>query len=252
MNNKLSTIKFNKAIFSDFDGTLSNITISPGKASINPLSKISLAKLKNEYIIGIISGRPVKNISNLIGIECIYYVGNHGAEILFDGNLFVYLKAVKAAPLIKTIADDLRKRLKPPFELDFKKYSASIHYRKQPNPIFARKTIMKLLSKYDTNGILEFNDGRMVVEIRVRGINKATALSRIIKEEQINDFIYLGDDSTDIDVFNLEKPGHFNIAVKNPEADSKVFDQADLILNDTDEVAGMLGILSGQDLSKIA
>ncbi|MDI6814769.1 MAG: trehalose-phosphatase, partial [Dehalococcoidales bacterium] len=33
------------------------------------------------FSVGIISGRPLSEIKTMVGIERIYYVGNHGLEI---------------------------------------------------------------------------------------------------------------------------------------------------------------------------
>lgn len=226
-------------IFSDFDGTLSEITADPERVVINPKSKECLTKLSNYLTVGVISGRPVMNLKQMVGIENIYYAGNHGAEIDNDG-LFIFPQAKEAAPYIREIYTHLSKTIMAPFGLDFKSYSASIHYRNHPKPEEAKKIIYNLLESYLSNDLLEINNGRMVVEIRIKGINKATALKKILNNENLDSFIYFGDDTTDVDIFKMRLPGQVNIAVENIEVNRRLYKYADYFVKDPVEVATML------------
>ena len=67
----------------DYDGTLTPIVETPSKAIIHKDTRELLQKLsRSSYCkIGIISGRKLEDIKNIVGIDSIIYAGNHGLEI---------------------------------------------------------------------------------------------------------------------------------------------------------------------------
>merc|ERR1719228_1572037 len=77
----------------DYDGTLSPIAPHPDLATIPPETKKVLERLANmpDVFVGIISGRGVNNVKEMVGIEGITYAGNHGLEIIHpDGTKFTH------------------------------------------------------------------------------------------------------------------------------------------------------------------
>ena len=69
------------ALFSDFDGTLSELNTDPRKAFIDShcLSTIKRLRLKLPAV-AIISGRMATDVRSRVGLDKITYIGNHGAE----------------------------------------------------------------------------------------------------------------------------------------------------------------------------
>ena len=77
----------------DYDGTLAPIAPHPDLAKIPPETKSILERLSNrsDVFIAVISGRSVKNVKDMVGIDGLTYAGNHGLEILHpDGSQFVH------------------------------------------------------------------------------------------------------------------------------------------------------------------
>ena len=77
------------ALLLDYDGTLSPIAPHPDLATIPEETKKVLVRLANlsDVFVGIISGRGVNNVKEMVGIEGITYAGNHGLEIIHpDGS----------------------------------------------------------------------------------------------------------------------------------------------------------------------
>jgi len=70
-------------LFLDYDGTLVPITDTPQKARMPSELKSLLTELSQipGCKVAIISGRPLEDIKNIVGIQEIIYVGNHGFEI---------------------------------------------------------------------------------------------------------------------------------------------------------------------------
>ena len=92
------------ALFSDFDGTLSELNTDPRKAFIDPqcLSTISRLRLKLPAV-AIISGRMATDVRDRVGLDKITYVGNHGAEQIVNGVLSREPGATNDSNLISTV-----------------------------------------------------------------------------------------------------------------------------------------------------
>lgn len=76
------------AMFSDFDGTLSDINSDSTLTKIRPEAKTALQELaiRSNFVVGIISGRQIDDVKKRVNIANITYSGNHGMEILFSNN----------------------------------------------------------------------------------------------------------------------------------------------------------------------
>ena len=70
-------------LLSDYDGTLTPIVSRPEEAILphDAKEKLSALAQKPAFSVGIISGRPLSEVKALVGIDGIYYAGNHGLEI---------------------------------------------------------------------------------------------------------------------------------------------------------------------------
>jgi len=70
------------AVFLDFDGTLVKLRSRPGDVSVPLGVKRVLQRLarNSEVLVAIVSGRRLKNLRELVGVEGVHYFGLHGAE----------------------------------------------------------------------------------------------------------------------------------------------------------------------------
>lgn len=70
-------------ILCDYDGTLTPIVSKSELATLSKKMKgiLCLFSDHKRYKLGIISGRALEDVKNLVRIEGIYYAGNHGFEI---------------------------------------------------------------------------------------------------------------------------------------------------------------------------
>ncbi|MDZ4245626.1 MAG: trehalose-phosphatase, partial [Dehalococcoidia bacterium] len=75
----------------DYDGTLSEIAGTPELAGLPDTMKHTLERLALHRGIttGIISGRSVEELRRKVGIDGLFYSGNHGLEI--EGPEFMYV-----------------------------------------------------------------------------------------------------------------------------------------------------------------
>lgn len=68
-------------LITDIDGTISPIAPSPLEARVSPACRRHLAALaKKLELVAVISGRPAVEARDMVGVEGIVYVGNHGLE----------------------------------------------------------------------------------------------------------------------------------------------------------------------------
>ncbi len=195
----------------DFDGTLVSIKSTPNMVHLPPKTKKLLFLLSGDkrYNVGIISGRPLCEVKKLIGLNNIFYVGNHGFEIkLPKRQKFVYPQAKKIRPLIKNLSKKFNKLLSGynGILIEDKTYTLSIHYRNcLANQIAslkkgARSIYLPLVKKRK----VRVTEGKKVIEIRPPlDWDKGEALrwtrNRLKKKNALT--IYIGDDRTDEDAF---------------------------------------------------
>ncbi|MCK5306406.1 MAG: trehalose-phosphatase [Candidatus Omnitrophica bacterium] len=207
----------NLLVLSDFDGTLSRIVKHPGlaRADGKAVSSIALLSGLKGVTTGIISGRPLKDVKRLVKIKGIFYVGNHGFELEYIDKkggikLFIHPEIKKTLPLIKKIADRLRRDLRgiKGVLVENKVYSLSLHYRMTANEDVKtlKKKFWAAVKEYRDEERIKVTRGKMVFEVRPPAAwNKGSAvlkIKRIIEKDDLLT-IYLGDDKTDEDVFKI-------------------------------------------------
>jgi len=192
----------------DYDGTLAPFHVEPAKAV--PLDGIgevldSLLELP-DHTLAIVSGRPVREVSHLLGGLPLTYFGSHGYEWLKpSGELVVrQLSSLQKSGLEK--AGQIARRLGYVSALEFKAASIALHTR--PMRSYAATRAENLTfeewSTMATEHDLEcrrFNGG---VEIRCVGIHKGDALLELIEQVPTRTItVYIGDDETDEDAFRV-------------------------------------------------
>ncbi len=150
--------------------------------------------------VALISGRAIENIDRLLAPLRMPAAGQHGAQMRYAAD----------DPVIAAAAIDLsplRRRLTPVtavagVEIEDKGLSLAIHYRRaHTHSGKLRDWIVENLGTLDEE--LEIIRGRCVVEIRPRGISKATAVAAFMTRAPFQGRrpIFIGDDKTDEDGF---------------------------------------------------
>ena len=229
-------------IATDFDGTISAITEKRAQAQIEPAAKQRLAKLADYYpLVAIISGRPVRTIADLAGLDKVFYIGNHGAEYLYEGHLYVKPEAKKFEPVLKKIYSELKNNHLQDYEFDYKTYSLAIHYRSQPDTEKAQEKIEETIKSYLQPG-LKVQHGRMVYDISIEKINKGMAISYLVDKFDLSNFFYAGDDRTDVDAFKAMKKlsdqgiNTISAALLSSEAPAELAEAADIDLSSIEQL----------------
>jgi len=252
--NKIERLFRNKFILLllDYDGTLAPIVETPRKAVIHKDTKELLEKLSRSLYckIGIISGRMLEDIKNIVGIRGIIYAGNHGLEIegpkiKFESRVSPQLKSI-----IRNIAADMQKRISgiKGALIEDKGLTLSIHYRlvdKMDLPLF-KKVLSEATRPYTAQGKIKVNSGKKVYEIKppVKWDKGRVALWLFARQQFISGEkkvlpVYIGDDMADEQAFRALKRKGLTVFVGEPGNSI-----ADYYLKNTEEVTKFLRLIS--------
>jgi trehalose 6-phosphate phosphatase len=240
-------------ILSDYDGTLTPIVSRPDEAilSAGVRDKLHALAEKPAFSVGIISGRRLSELKSMVGIEGIYYAGNHGLEIEGPGLKFTNPAAELAQARIKDLIEQFSTKLAgiDGVIVEDKGLTLSIHYRmvgeSEMNTV--TEIFQQITSPWLGEGKIKVTSGKKVWEVRppidwhkgkaVETISRE--LKKVIKYEQCLT-IYLGDDTTDEDAFRvIHRPQGWSIFVgqDNPSSNASYF------LNSPSEVMTFLSRL---------
>jgi len=240
-------------LFSDYDGTLTPIVSRPEEAVLSPevREKLSALAEKPTFSVGIISGRSLSEIKVMVGIEGIYYAGNHGLEIEGLGLKLINPAAEAARALIKDLTKQFSAKLAniTGTIVEDKGLTLSIHYRlvKENEVNVVSEIFHQITSPLLQEARIKVTSGKKVWEVRPPiDWHKGKAVETIIKElkavlkcEQLLT-IYLGDDTTDEDAFRvIHRPQGWSIFVGQENSSSN----ADYFLNSASEVLTFLSRL---------
>ncbi len=224
-------------LITDIDGTISEIAAYPEEARVSPRCRESLATLsKRLALVAAISGRPAQQAREMIGVEGMVYIGNHGLERWADGKVAMMEGVAEYGAKVKATLGELGSLLAMEgIALENKGIALSIHYRQCPHHQMARGYIMERIAKSPSARGFRIVEGRMVVELRPPvEVNKGIALLGLVESYRLKGGIYLGDDISDVDAFAALHSAPFKglaLGVVDEETSHQVEKEADFTLN---------------------
>ncbi len=236
-------------VASDFDGTLSQLVERPADAVMVPEARealAALAALAPRVRVALISGRSAADLAarTRLDPERFLLVGNHGLEFLGCGMDWVHPGAGMARAALEALAERLRHDTRGMLgvKMEDKGYSLSLHYRRLPEARHAE--LAAALRDLELPGTLRRHDGKRVVEFRpALAWHKGSALRAILKAMAVADHaaVFLGDDVTDEDAFDVIRERGVTLHVGGAEVASK----ARLGARDPRDAAAFLRALAG-------
>lgn len=185
----------------DFDGTLAPIVEHRDDAHMRDKTRVLFAAVCHLYPCAVISGRAKADVADrLNGAPVKYVIGNHGLEP--GASLVEFEQEIALArPLL---AKGLAKRAG--VDIEDKRYSLALHYRRSRQKRSARVAIQAAVRSLPMP--MRIVPGKLVVNvIPQRALNKGDALLDLRTVEKADTALYVGDDVTDEDVFDLDQPG---------------------------------------------
>jgi trehalose 6-phosphate phosphatase len=240
------------AIFTDIDGTLAPIVPTPDMSEVSDELKELLRRLSERYLlVAGISGRKTEDALDLVGLAEVVYFGNHGFEILREGEVEVTPEALPYLEKVQELENNARQELAPLGAfVEEKGITASIHYRNAP-PEVGEKSVDFVKREGERLG-LRITVGRGVVEARppIRA-DKGTAVRALVEEYRPERAMFLGDDTTDLDAFRelveLREEGALKeilrVGVASEEGPPEITSEADIVVDGVDGVDVVLRAL---------
>ena len=236
-------------MFSDFDGTLTPLFDDPRNTTLSPAIRDTLSELsKRVEIVAVVSGRDMEFLREVIGLDSVTYVGNHGLEVWKTEDEQQERHVQLPDGLLEDIQKGVRRIAVTGLSVENKGLSIAVHYRNASDPTAARSALSQMLKSLAADHGLEIREGKMVLEIGPgAGVNKGTAVDRLAREFGLMGAIFLGDDVTDCDAFDavhrligerdLEGAA---VAVVDEETPEAVLRKADYCLSGSEEVEEFL------------
>ena len=215
------------AVLLDVDGVLAPIVPRPEDARVPDETRRELVRLAARYrLVACVSGRPSSQVAELVGVEGVEIVGEHGLEL---------------APEAKAWAEKVRAFARGvDWPAEEKALSVSFHFRRSDDEAAARAYLIHVADAAASAGLVP-RWGRMVLEVRPPvDADKGTAVRALVARAGVTRALYAGDDTTDLDAFagldGLELG--VRVAVDSGEAPPGLVEAADVV------VAGPEGVLA--------
>jgi trehalose 6-phosphate phosphatase len=188
------------AILLDVDGTILDIAPTPDEVHASASLCRTLARLLERTAGGIalVSGRPIDSLDRIFAPLRLPAIGGHGAEMRpsadaavrrlsasLDGALRRRISAIAAAGSAILVED--------------KGYAMALHYRQAPAQEDTIKSAVAAIRRDLPPGSIEVLPGKAVVEVKVAGFDKGTALRELMTYPNFAGRrpIFIGDDTTD-------------------------------------------------------
>jgi trehalose 6-phosphate phosphatase len=183
----------------DYDGTLAPIVGDPERADMRAATRELLTRLAARYVCVVVSGRPRRDlIRRLTRVGIAEVIGNHGIE--------PWKRSARTARVVRHWRRQLIARL-PPLDgvmIEDKAYSISLHYRQARDQKRARAAVLEAAAALD--GARLIAGKRSVSILPTFAPNKGVAVEEARSRFGCNTAVFVGDDTTDEDVFALNQP----------------------------------------------
>ena len=241
------------AILLDIDGTLAPIVPRAADARVDEPTRALLREIARRYAtVACVSGRAAAVAREIVGLDTIAYVGNHGCErldpgadeVVLDPEVAPWIDRVRAFAAEAATAEldrlGVRAEDKGPI--------AGFHWRGAPDDDAAAAAVRELESRARAAGF-DVHWGRKVLEVRPPlPIDKGRGITGLLAGAGMAHGLYMGDDETDVDAFRGLRaavgPGAVCLGVRSEETPAALERQADLMVDGPDGVREVLQALT--------
>jgi trehalose 6-phosphate phosphatase len=251
------------AVLLDIDGTLAPIVRHAADAHVPEATRTLLIEIAKRYrVVGCVSGRRAATARQIVAIGTIAYVGNHGGELLrpgatrpeLDADVAAWAERVRAFAARVYTGEHQRLRVRS----EDKDAIAAFHWRGAPDEEAAAAAVREIAERAQTEGFA-VHWGRKVLEVRPPvGLDKGLGVAALLRAPSdwtgapfVTTAVYVGDDTTDLDAFRGLRAlvrsetlqSALCVAVSSDEAPPELAQEADLTVDGTGGVRGLLEAL---------
>jgi trehalose 6-phosphate phosphatase len=184
----------------DYDGTLAPLVNAPAHAAMRASTRRLLRRASKLYPCVVITGRAQADaLGRFRNLQVCRVVGNHGAEPSPNA------KAMRRRVLqwLPVLTSRLSRR--QGVVIEDKGFSVAVHYRQARERNSTRRAVLSAARSLNDVRLV---GGKLVVNFLVPDApHKGLALERERSRFACDTAIYVGDDETDEDVFQIDRPG---------------------------------------------
>jgi trehalose-6-phosphatase len=221
------------ALFLDVDGVLAPIVERAEDARVPAETQAELHRLAGRYgLVACVTGRTGEFARDIVGVDGIRYVGQHGLELEPRASGF--------AERIHAFAHGVGWP-----DLELKPLTAAFHYRRAADQDAAREQLEGVATRALDEGF-KTKWGRMVLEVvPPLDASKGTAVHALLDETGLRRALYAGDDVTDLDGFRALDGLDLavRVAVVSDEGPSELGRLADVRVGSTEALLELLRAL---------
>ena len=162
------------------------------------LEQISSLHKATDGALALISGRLISDLQKHLGISQIPLAGLHGLERRDSlGHHWIHRSPSAEMTKLKISLSEVMSK-HPGLLLEDKGLTLAVHYRMAPGlASYIHQIMRKLIAPFGSE--FELQRGKRVVEIKLSGCNKASAVADYMKESPFKDRrpVFIGDDLND-------------------------------------------------------
>jgi trehalose 6-phosphate phosphatase len=237
------------ALLCDIDGTLAPIVPNPEDARITRRARAALGELIGTGVkVAFVTGRALEKAREITDVAGAYIAANHGLDILIDGRVE---RSAEVEPYVDWAREVVREAAEvqhlPGVIVEEQGPVVAFHYRMAESEEEALTAIRFALGKSEAAQHFRVQEGRKVIELRPPlEIDKGTAVDSLVGRMGALSVLALGDDATDLDMFEAVvrladsgMPGA-RIAVWSVEAPAVLMENADWFVRGVEGVEELL------------
>jgi trehalose 6-phosphate phosphatase len=184
----------------DYDGTLAPFRDEPSAAVMAPSTARLLQAAAALYPCAILSGRSRADLLRLLGgLKLSRVVGSHGLEPSRGSVVMARQAARWKATLERRLPEW------PGVWIEQKRFSCTVHYRLAPRKVAVLAAIRRVVEAISGTRRVYSKDA--VDLLPDLDQDKGTAMERVCRQLHCSTALFIGDDASDEDVFDLESSG---------------------------------------------
>ena len=241
---RIRTVPASSAILLDVDGTLAPIVAHPDLSAVPPETLAVIGALVERYaLVGCVSGRRALDAARLVPVAGVHFAGNHGLELLVDGEVQLAGGVEEWLPDLRTASAAIEPIVAEAGGwIEDKGASLTVHFREAPDPTAARALLeLRAIPLLNAVGLVS-RWGRMSLEARPPlPVDKGSAIEELLLARPgVHRSLYAGDDRTDLDGFAVVD---VKVAVRSDETPAELLDAADVVVEGTEGLLALLASL---------
>jgi trehalose-phosphatase len=197
------------ALLLDYDGTLTPIVEHPDKAELPSRARWLLCCLSRQkhLTMGVLSGRSLANLKQMVGLEGLIYAGNSGLELEIGGRTILHPQAETSRRLLVQVAREWQPLVSsvPRAWIEDKMLGLTLHFRQvapelRPSLVERSRALLDCFADR-----LRVVPGPLALEVcPVPDWNKGSAVERVLEEMDAETFpFYAGDSANDREAFQI-------------------------------------------------